>query len=190
MRAAGVARIVEAGKAFRAYTLRGDHGSLGENPLGSEMAAGLGSDVHIETGKHLNSACGEMFTLCTAIHRRQTLTRQHRAVAHSGHAVQSRSGGGCAEAKLCCVHRHCPLSSLISISPPPSWLGLSSGTTAGQSARLACRRLSRACPALLAATNTRPAQSRHHPNTLLASDDTSLHPHTTLISHNLLILCH
>jgi hypothetical protein len=69
------------------HTLRGDHGILGENPLGSSMAAGLGSDVHIEMGKHLNSACGELFTLCTAIHRRQTLTRQHRAVAHSGHRV-------------------------------------------------------------------------------------------------------
>ena len=78
----------------------------------------------IQMGKHLNSACGEMFTLCTAVHGRQTLTRQHRAVAHSGHGVQSRSGGGRAEAKL---YRACTSSSLISISPPPSCLGWLSG---------------------------------------------------------------
>lgn len=78
----------------------------------------------------------------------KTLTRQHRAVAHSDHGVQSRSGGGRAEAKL---YRACTSSSLISISPPPSWLGWSSGTTAGLSvASSSCRRLVYRAPALLA----------------------------------------
>jgi len=186
MRAAGVVRVVEAGKAFRACSPRrswdGTHLAVRWWPVREGMCMSM--------GKHLNSACGEMFTLCTAIHRRQTLTRQHRAVAHSDHGVQSRSAGCGAEAKL---YRACTSSSLISISPPPSWLGWSSGTTAGLSfASSSCRRLSRACPVWLACccTNTRPAQSRHHPNTLLASDDTSLHLHTTPISHILLRFCH
>lgn len=173
------------------HTLRGDHGILGVNPLGSSMAAVLGSDVHIEMGKHLNSACGELFTLCTVIHRRQTLTHGSTAPWHTRATLCNLAlAAGVQRQNYVAVHRHCTLSSLISISPPPSWLGLSSGTTAGQSARLACRRLSRLPCFELAGTNTRPAQSRHHPNTLLASDDTSLHPHTTRTIHSLLSLCH
>ena len=49
MRAAGVVRAVEAGKAFRAYILRGD-------PV--RWRAGW-EVMCIQTGKHLNSACGE-----------------------------------------------------------------------------------------------------------------------------------
>ena len=172
------------------HTLRGDHGILGWNPLGIEMAAGLGSDVHTD-GQTLEQCMWRNVYLMYCYpplnkrshgstapwHTRATLCNLALAAG-----VQRQNYVACTGTRT--------LSSLISISPPPSWLGLSSGTTAGQSARLACRRLSRLPCFELAGTNTRPAQSRHHPNTLLASDDTSLHPHTTRTIHSLLSLCH
>ena len=186
MRAAGVVRVVEAGKAFRACTLRGDPGILGWNPLGSEMVAGSGRDVHID-GQTLEQC---MWRNVDLMYCYPPPTNAHTAAPRRG-----TLGPRCAISlcRLWCraeLYRACTSSSLISISPPPSWLGLSSGTTAGQSARLACRRLSRLPCFELAGTNTRPAQSRHHPNTLLASDDTSLHLHTTRTIHSLLSLCH
>ena len=143
----------------------------------------------IEKGKHLNSACGEILPYVPLSTADKTLTRQHRTVAHSDHGVQSRSAGCGAEAEL---HRACTSSSLISISPPPSSLGLSSGTTAGLSfASSSCRPLSRACPACLLAAVQIPALPylATSPSLLSPPDDTSLHPRTFPISHSLLPLC-
>lgn len=90
MRAAGVVRAVEAGKAFRAYILRGD-------PV--RWRAGW-EVMCIQMGKHLNSACGENVYLMYCY---PPQTNAHTAAPRRGtsdHSVQSRSGGGCAEAKL------------------------------------------------------------------------------------------
>ena len=100
--------------------------------------------------------------------------------------VQSRSAGGCAERNQTARTGRC---SSISVSPPPSSFGVVR-RDCGQS--LPASLPPTIVPALLCAaccTNTRRAHSRH-PNTLLASNDTSLHPHSTLINHCLLRFCH